>query len=97
MLRRFVDDWNRDRPRLSPSEFGRDPGTVTPFSAVGFLARESGVPESTIEGLVGSSRATARLETADPLVAALGHPEAFHDGTLRVGLVSGGQFVPLDD
>lgn len=43
-----------------------------------------GIPEATIENVVSARFRTTELRIADALVAAIGRPEAFHDGTLEV-------------
>jgi hypothetical protein len=79
IMHRFVDNWNRERP----SEGGQKDG---PISAIEWLAKETGVPSSTLENIARRPprNQTTELRIADPIVQALGYPFAFHDGTLTV-------------
>lgn len=55
--------------------------------AVGRLARETGLHKNQVGKLLGRARPTSRyteLRVADRLLAAIGHPEALHDGTLMI-------------
>jgi hypothetical protein len=88
MLVGFVDDWNRSRPSTGGRFLGgsQRESAVEPFGAIEWLSQETGVPAKTIQNIARTpprSRVTS-LGVADALVAALGHPEAWHDGTLEV-------------
>ena len=91
----FLDGWSRERPavggRFEAGSAQRT--TVTYVTGAEWLARETGVPEKTIRGLASRDAETGRpkprnptteLRIADALVAAVGRPEVFHDGTLEV-------------
>lgn len=101
LLVAFIDRWTQERPtgRRSRGESGRwtTDSTSSFVTAVDYLVSESGVPRATIQRLTSGRMALARESTADALVAAIGCPQAFHDGTLQVGVRRAGQFVPLDD
>ncbi len=85
MLRSFVDDWNTTRPREIGGRFaGREQRTQGSVSAVSWLVGETGIPKSTIEQVAKGRYRTTELRVADALVAAIGHPEAFYDGTLEI-------------
>lgn len=96
LLSGFVEHWNRTR---SPDagRFTKSATTkrteVTQVRVLEYLANETGVAEGTIEKLLHRDRTTGKLSPrtrstelriADPLVAAIGCPEAFHDGTLVI-------------
>lgn len=89
----FVSDWKRGRPSVG-GQFGASQVRrvdVESTSALDWLSEATGIPRGTIENLtvrgrdgkLGRSR-TTELRIADPIVAALGRPELFHDGTLEV-------------
>lgn len=85
MVTQFVDAWKRDRP----STAGRFAGAarlerVEAVSAVAWLATESGLSEETVVTLKSGRRRAVELRDADALVSAIGRPDAFHDGTLRI-------------
>jgi hypothetical protein len=52
--------------------------------AVSWLAAETGLPRETVAAVVQRRSRTTALSVADRLVAAIGRPDAFHDGTLPV-------------
>lgn len=60
------------------------------MGAVAWLVQETrrrsppGIPEATIEGVIGRRHRTTELRIADALVAAIDAPQAWHDGTLKV-------------
>lgn len=93
MLRTFVASWER-QPSRAPSAGGE------PVSAIRHLAEQSGVPVRTLTKLTMQrpQNPTTALDTADALVTAIGHPEAFHDGTLQVfyRAVGKSELVPAD-
>lgn len=97
MLRTFANTWNQERPPPCRGN-RRQAVSVEPISAADYLAQESGVKLSTVKHLLHDppQHPTAKLETADALVAALGQPQAFHDGTLTVLRRERGTLVPAD-
>lgn len=94
MVRSFIDDWNRTRPPATGGQFG--PGQTRTeamtVSAIAWLAGETAVlgeavTEEVIGRMVGPRgrrKPRTELRVADALVQAMGQPQAFHDGTLRV-------------
>lgn len=89
----FVSRWQQRNPSTS-GRFGRAGSRQEPTTgALKWLSNETGIPIGTIANLTskrkdGSGRLgrnpMTELRTADALVAALGHPESFHDGTLPI-------------
>lgn len=85
--------------RADRNEDGRWSGAATSsfVSAVDYLVGETGLSRRMIQRLATGEMTMASECVADALCAALGCPEAFHDGTLQVGIRRAGQFVPLND
>lgn len=87
MVDSFVRDWNRSRPPSEGGKFERA-GTRRQASpvigAITWLSSETGIPRETIQAVARNRWRTTELRIADSLVTALGRPEVFHDGTLRV-------------
>lgn len=85
----FVSQWKDQHPSTS-GRFAR--GGRRQTRSVGpleWLSTETGVPRRTIANLTARNKNgrlgrndTTELRIADALVSAIGHPEAFHDGTL---------------
>lgn len=96
VVSKFVDGWNRERPKLPDGKVGNTSRFV---SAREYLATHSGLSERTIERIVSPSgrRPTTPLRTADLLVQAIGCTDAFYNGTLPIGALTGSGFAPLDD
>lgn len=89
LLQGFVADWNRQRPsadQRAGRRFARpDSGeSVALVGAVAWLSQETRLPEETISTVARARNRTTELYIADALVAALGRPEVFHDGTLEI-------------
>lgn len=84
----FVSSWSRSRPSSSTGRFaGKDGrvGSAAPMSALDWLEAETKISRGTISNLIGRPRnRTTELRVADALVAAIGHPEVFHDSTLTI-------------
>lgn len=88
IVREFIDRWRAVRSsacnQFAPNHQRATSDTV---SAIEWLSCESGVSPDAIKSLTRRSsprNATTELWIADALVSAIGHPEAFHDGTLVV-------------
>lgn len=84
MLRGFVDRWQVERPQSGGAGVRQTETTVAHVGPLKWLAAETGIPERTITNVVRGRGRTTELRIADALVMALGHPEAFHDGTLEI-------------
>lgn len=93
MLDGFVNRWRSTRPSTAGRFAARQQRTEVAFvSPIDWLAEESrrhdpdgrGVSPGTIERIRGRRSRTTGLRAADALVAALGCPEVFHDGTLEI-------------
>lgn len=90
MLRTFVTDWNRTRPKTSGRFQSADKRSdVNPIGAVEWLVEEtrcSGacVGSETIRRIMRGSVDVVALGVADALAVAISRPEAFYDGTLEV-------------
>lgn len=89
MLNLFVDRWERTRPKSTGHRSGRPADEVTNVRALEWLSENSGVSEWTIKKVMTGDRETVDLGVADALVAAVGRPEAFYDGTLHVSCCGG--------
>lgn len=92
LLSGFVADWNRTRPSTA-GRFSSDRGRrreaepepdVSTVGAVAWVAAEAGLPKDTVQNVVAARYRTTELRVADPIVTAIGRPEAFHDGTLEI-------------
>jgi hypothetical protein len=81
LLSGFVTRWERSRNGDGSVNYASEIPTV---SAIEWLAGETGIPERTIKNVVNGAYHTTELRIADALVAAVGCPEAFYDGTLEV-------------
>lgn len=88
----FIDEWVRERPSTG-GRFERGARTeVESVTATGWLSQETGISERTIQNLTRRDESgspapqakTTELRIADPLVAAVGRPEVFYDGTLEI-------------
>lgn len=93
LLLPFIDRWTQSRPATAGRFATGGNREQQPVTATGWLSAETGVSERTIQNIVkrdkdtGESKPLARtteLRIADALVAAVGRPEAFYDGTLEV-------------
>lgn len=87
VLNVFVGAWEKTRPNEG-HRFGKKPD-VKNVRAVEWLSAESGVSERTIVDVIKEKSETTDLSVADALVAAVGCPEAFHDGRLEVSCCGG--------
>lgn len=76
----FLSDWNRDRPQTAGRFHAPADDPVTPIRGVAWLSTESGVPEDTIQRIVGLRSRGTELRIADALTQALERPDLFHDG-----------------
>lgn len=81
VLNGFVDVWQRTRPNDGYRGKKVDVSTV---KAVEWLSAASGVSERAIRDLMKLKRPTTDLVVADALIAAIGCPQVFYDGTLEV-------------
>lgn len=84
MLRGFIDRWQIERPQSGGAGVRTTEGGVSHVGPVKWLAAETGIPERTITNVSRGRSRTTELRIADPIVQALGHPEAFHNGTLEI-------------
>lgn len=80
----FVNQWERNRPKARGHSHGRPSDEIVNVRATEWLAAESGIPEWKIREVIKQKTPTTTLRIADALVAAVGCPEAFYDGTLTV-------------
>jgi hypothetical protein len=86
IVRTFASNWRRSRPSIS----GRYDGqglrvAVEPIGPYEALAAQTGLPESRITSLLNPARKpTTELRVAEAIVAAIGEPGMFYDGTLTV-------------
>lgn len=89
LLNGFVQQWKRTRPatRGRFRQRAEERATVDPLGAVEWLALKTreqdptgrGIPEGTIQNIVSGGRYKhTELRVADPLIAAINMPEAFH-------------------
>jgi hypothetical protein len=80
VLAEWVARWNRDHPSDDPRR------SVTAVTILHERTMLDGnpVPRKTIENVIARRYRLTGLRTADALVAAVGCPEVFHDGTLTV-------------
>lgn len=90
ILSGFVGSWERTRPKSE----GHQRRAVRPVGAIEWLVSESGVSEYRIQKVLDGSEAQVDLGVADALVAAVGCPEVFYDGTLEVKGCCGGSTRP---
>lgn len=81
----FVARWQAERP-ATVGRFGVESVDALTLTAYDFLSSRSGLPKDAIEKIHrGKRRSPAvELDVADRLVAAMGRPDVFYDGTLPV-------------
>lgn len=89
LVRTYADGWRRSRPSLKGRRHGRvdllSKGYVEPVGPYEFLASETGLPEAKIRAVGNPNRnPTTELRVAEAIVAAIGEPGMFYDGTLEV-------------
>lgn len=86
MLRSFVDGWNEQYPSTGGQFAGYQQRRPANDGPITWLAQETGVPEETLGNILRDPPRykTTELWIADLLATALGRPQAFHDGTLKV-------------
>lgn len=87
ILREFVDDWRKKRPPTKGQYSSEERGApdVEPLSPYTSLAFDTGIPEAAIRRVRNPKRhPVTELHVADSLVAAIGNPGMFHDGTLMI-------------
>lgn len=82
LLSSFIEEWRKTRPIEPSKRFARR--AIVAVSPIEYLSLETGIPERTIKNVVHCAYHTTELRIADPLVAAMGRPEVFYDGTLTV-------------
>ena len=83
MLRHFVVAWTATRPTTGGS--GARVAVDVPFiSPLQWLSNETGIPKKTVQNVMRGRAITTELRVADALIAAIGCPEALHDGTLEI-------------
>lgn len=85
ILTEFVTGWKRDRP-MRGSGFRRiDPSDVEPVPAMAWLERETGLSREDLRRAQRpGDHPYTELGVADAIVASIGEPGMFHDGTLSV-------------
>jgi hypothetical protein len=86
LLHGFVTSWEKSRPRETGGKFisGNRRQEIVPISPVAWLETESGVSRHQISNILRRRTRFTELRVADSLVAAVGRPDAFYDGTLDV-------------
>lgn len=88
----FVDRWHAERPPTNGQFATGDTRVEGTLSAIQYLEEKTQLPRKAIasvttrdeDGRPCGRSATTELRVADALVAAIGSPEAFSNGTLRV-------------
>lgn len=80
----FVSQWERDRPKARGHTHGRPADEIVNVRATEWLSATSGIPEWKIKEVMRQKTPTTTLRIADALIAAVGCPEVFYDGTLTV-------------
>ena len=85
VVREFVEDWLKTRrSRKGQWESADHAGDVDPVSPYTWLAFDTGLPEPEIRKLRNPARyPVTELRVADAIVASIGNPVMFHDGTLE--------------
>jgi hypothetical protein len=91
-LSEFVTSWRRTRPMRGSGFRKAEPGDIEPVSPLTWLVTETALERKDItsafrfeaNGTVTARGETVDLNVADALVAAIGEPGMFHDGTLAV-------------
>lgn len=85
LLQTFVRDWNRERPPTEGKFEGRAArdriDAVRPYD---YLSEQTGIKPRTLERLAAARSRHVELRVADQIVAALGCPQVFQDGTLTI-------------
>lgn len=89
LVRSYADGWRRSRPSLKGRKHGRvdllSKGYVEPVGPYEYLATATGLPETKIRAVGNPNRnPTTELRVAEAIVAAIGEPGMFYDGTLTV-------------
>lgn len=95
LLHDFVSTWERSRGRQTGGTFatGNQRQEIVPIGPLSWLETESGISRHQIGNIVRRDKEGNRLpprtrftelRVADSLVAAVGRPDAFYDGTLDV-------------
>lgn len=86
VLEEFVDDWRRKRPPTSGRyNGGRETTDVEPIGPYAWLALDTGLREAEIRRVRNPERRPlTELRVADALVASIGEPGMFLDGTLNI-------------
>lgn len=85
ILTEFVTGWRRDRPMKGSGYRTPDPSDVEPVTAYAWIEGETGLSRADIKkAMKPDDHPHVDLGVADALVAAVGQPGMFHDGTLTV-------------
>lgn len=85
IVREYMDNYRKKRPSLKGT-FGYENITdVDPLTPLAALAFDTGLRENDIKKVMNPVRnPRTELHVADALVAAIGDPMMFHDGTLEI-------------
>lgn len=85
LVAEFVSDWRRTRPSRR-NRFDTDGAEqIEPVGPYEWLATATGLPESTLRAVRNPRRQPlTELRVAESLVAAIGEPAMFRNGTLTV-------------
>lgn len=85
ILTEFVTGWRRDRPMKGSGFRKPDPSDVEPVPALAWLERETGLSRDDLRRAQRpDDNPYTELSVADAIVASIGQPGMFHDGTLTV-------------
>ncbi len=90
IVNNFVGTWEQTRPKNAGRRVAYQATGPTPVGAIEWLVAESGVSEYRIRKVLDGRDHQVDLGVADALVAAVGCPEVFYDGTLEVKGCCGG-------
>lgn len=84
-IEEFVTGWRRERPMRGSGFREPDPSDVEPVSPLAWLATETGLSRDQIRAASRpAENPDTELVVADALVAAIGQPGMFYDGTFTI-------------
>lgn len=88
LVQSFVEGWLEKRPSLGGMKHGRGyllaKGMVEPVGPYEWLSAETGLSQSRLRAVRAGRYPTTELRVADAIVASIGEPGMFTDGTLTV-------------
>lgn len=85
LLAEFVGTWRRGRPSIRSQHARAGASIVEPVGPYQWLATDTGIPETTLRAVRNPKRQpVTELRVAEALVASIGEPGMFYDGTLTV-------------